>query len=238
MPTKRSQPTSAAKHATAPAKAPARKVAKLSAPVFSQDGARVGDVDLDPRVFGVTVAPKLLTKAVLVQRANARPVLADTKTRGERRGGGRKPWKQKGTGRARHGSIRSPQWRKGGVVFGPHKERNFTAKLNRKERRRAILGALSLVARREAGVVVLEELTLTEIKTARVAGLLRKLPVTRTTLLVLPDHNDKVELSARNIPHLKTQLATNLNVVDLLGHRHLVLSKAALELVRTTYAHE
>jgi large subunit ribosomal protein L4 len=183
----------------------------------------------------VHAAATLLNKAVNVQRASARTVLAHTKTRAERRGGGRKPWKQKGTGRARQGSTRSPQWRKGGVVFGPRNNRNFTIKMNRKERRLAILGALSLMAGREAGVIVLEELKFDTIKTARVAKLLKTLPVTRKALLVLPEHDDTVERSARNLPHVKTQLATNLNVVDLLGHRHLVLSKAALERVAATY---
>lgn len=232
MPTKR---TSTATKSSKPAAKKSVRSATLSVPLYSQEGKKVGDIALDPAVFGVSASPILLNKAVNVQRANARTVLAHTKTRAERRGGGRKPWKQKGTGRARQGSIRSPQWRKGGVVFGPRKDRNFSIKMNRKERRLAILGALSILASREAGVIVLEDLKLDTIKTARVAALIKALPVTRKALLVIPEHDDKVELSTRNMARVKTQLATNLNVVDLLGHRHLVLSKSALERVAATY---
>lgn len=232
MPTKRTT-----QKRTPTKRAPA-KASSLTAPLFSQEGKKVGDIKLDPKVFGVHVASKLLTKAVLVQRANSRAVLAHTKNRGERRGGGKKPWKQKGTGRARQGSTRSPQWRKGGVVFGPRSNRNFTSKLNRKERQLAILGALSLLAQREAGVLVLEELKLATIKTSTVAKLLKALPVTRKALLVLPERDATIELSARNLPHLKTQLANNLNVEDLMGYRHLVLPRAALERVTVTYTKE
>jgi large subunit ribosomal protein L4 len=226
MPTKRT---------TKSVKAKASK-ATISVPVYGLDGKKTGEVVLDPAVFGVQVSDTLLNKAVNVQRANSRSVIAHTKTRAERRGGGRKPWKQKGTGRARQGSIRSPQWRKGGVVFGPRSNRNYSIKLNRKERRQAILGALSIMASHEAGVIVLDELTLPDVKTARVAKLLAVLPVTRKALIVLPEHDKNIELSTRNLPRVKTQLASNLNVVDLLGHRHLVLAKAALERVAATYA--
>lgn len=211
-------------------------MATLVAPVYNLQGTKLRDEPLDARVFGVRVPASLLSRAVMVQRRNSRTVLAHTKTRGERRGGGRKPWKQKGTGRARQGSTRSPQWRKGGVVFGPRKERVFSAKLNRKERQRAILGALSLAATRKAGILVLESLQAKSIKTKPFAQLFTKLPVQRKTLVVIPARDAKVELSMRNLPKVKTQLATNLNVMDLLAHRHIVLPVASLKLVAATYA--
>lgn len=192
-------------------------------------------MELDPAVFGIDAKSRLLHKAVVAQRANARAVLAHTKTRGERRGGGRKPWKQKGTGRARHGSIRSPQWRKGGVVFGPRKNRNFELKINRKERRQAILGALSLLASRPDGVLILEDLKLTVIKTKQLASLFKKLPVKRSALLVLPEHDKNIEASAKNLAFVKTQLADNLNVMDLMRYRHLVLPKVVLQQVSKIY---
>ncbi|MFO0704484.1 MAG: 50S ribosomal protein L4 [Candidatus Andersenbacteria bacterium] len=207
---------------------------KLTAPVYSMDGKKIDSITLDSAIFGTPVSPTLLTRAAVAQRNNARQVLAHTKTRAERRGGGRKPWKQKGTGRARQGSIRSPQWRKGGVVFGPRNERNFTLKINRKERRKAIVGALSLAATNEA-VIVLDALTLSGIKTKPLATLLGKLPSKRGMLLVLPKHSDNVERSARNIARVKTQLATNLNVLDLMAHATVVIDKAALALVTKTY---
>ncbi|MFH0830854.1 MAG: 50S ribosomal protein L4 [Parcubacteria group bacterium] len=207
---------------------------KLTAPVFSMAGKKISTVELDSKVFGVSVTPELLRRAVVTQRANSRQVLAHTKTRAERRGGGRKPWKQKGTGRARHGSIRSPLWRKGGVTFGPRSNRNFSIKINRKERRKALLGALSLTASRNQ-VVVLEGLSLEKIKTKPLAQLFSKLPIKRSALLVLSEHNDKVERSARNLATIKTQIATNLNLEDVLGHEHLVFTKTALERVAKTY---
>jgi large subunit ribosomal protein L4 len=213
------------------AKTPA---AKLSAPVYSMEGKKIDSITLDAATFGNLVAPVLLTRAAVAQRNNARSVLAHTKTRAERRGGGRKPWKQKGTGRARQGSIRSPQWKKGGVVFGPRNNRNYSLKINRKERRKAIVGALSMAASNEA-VIVLDSLELSAIKTKPLAALISKLPVKRGVLLVLPKHDDKVERSARNIGRLKTQLATNLNVLDLMAHPNLVIEKSALELVTKTY---
>ncbi len=233
-PVKRAQPKKAAK---AIKRAPASKAVSktLTAPVFSMDGKKIDSITLDPKTFGVRVTTGLLTRAAVAQRNNARAVLAHTKTRAERRGGGRKPWKQKGTGRARQGSIRSPQWRKGGVVFGPRSNRNYELKLNRKERRKAILGALSLAASHD-GVAILDQLTLTGIKTKPLAALLGKMPNTRSVLLVLPEHNQKAELSARNISNCKTQIATNLNVLDLMSHRQLLIEKSALELVTKTYA--
>jgi large subunit ribosomal protein L4 len=211
---------------------------KITAPVFSLEGKKIDDVELDPAVFSVEIATPLLTRAITAQRNNARAVLAHTKTRGERRGGGRKPWKQKGTGRARHGSIRSPQWKKGGIVFGPRNNRNFELKMNRKERQKAILGALSLVAARPSGVVLLEKMELPEVKAKKLATLITKLPTKRSVLLVLSKHDEKVELSARNIANLKTQLANNLNVMDLMRYRHVVMPLDAMKLIGTTYLHK
>jgi large subunit ribosomal protein L4 len=215
-------------------KAKTKKI-ELTAPVYSSDGKKIDQISLDADVFGVTVKPIVMTRAVIAQEAQSRSVIAHTKTRAERRGGGRKPWKQKGTGRARQGSIRSPQWKKGGVVFGPRNVRTFEQKLNRKERRQAIRGALSQHASAKDGILILEDLKLENIKTKPVAALFSKLPVTRTSLLVIAEHDPKVELSVRNVEHVKAQLASNLNVRDLLQYRHLVMPRSALELLVKTY---
>ena len=207
---------------------------KLQAPVYSMSGKKVGALSLEPKVFGVTVAPSLLTRAVTAERSKARQVLAHTKTRAERRGGGRKPWKQKGTGRARHGSIRSPIWRKGGVTFGPRSNRNFELKINRKERRQAVRGALSLVAG-HSGVLVLEDLKLDKIKTKPLAELLTKLGLKRKTLLVIGEPDPKIIRSARNLAQVKMRLATNLNIGDLMAHTNLVATKTALERITKIY---
>lgn len=210
-------------------------VKKIQAPLYALDGKKTRDVTLPAEIFDVRVSGELITRAVVAQRAASRVTLAHTKTRAERQGGGRKPWKQKGTGRARQGSVRSPQWRKGGVVFGPRNNANYELKINKKERQQAIRGALSSALSREDGLMFLEDLKLKEIKTKVLVGTLAKLPTSRSVLLVLPEHDATIESSARNIQNLKIQIATNLNVVDLLKHRHVVVFEKALDLVTKTY---
>lgn len=198
-------------------------------------GAAVGELELDPSVFGVAVKPTVIHEAVVAQQANARHAVAHTKTRGEVRGGGKKPWRQKGTGRARHGSIRSPIWVGGGITFGPRPDRNFSHRINRKKRTLAIRMALSEKAA-DDGLVVLDDLKAAEFKTKFVAGALKALGLgSRKTLLVLAGRDEKTAKSAANIPTLTTRNAENLNVIDLVGHRTLLTTRAAVERIVSLY---
>lgn len=206
----------------------------LVAPRYSATGEKVGEVRLDPAVFGLQPNRRLMHQAVTVQQANARAPIAHSKTRAEVRGGGRKPWRQKGTGRARHGSIRSPLWRGGGVVFGPRRTRNFSRRLPAKMRRQAILMALSDKAQHQA-LTVLEPPKLEQPKTKTLVTLLKKLPIGQPTLLVMPEAQSSLIQSARNVPWVTTIGAASLNVVDLLRHRSLVALDGALEKIAVTY---
>jgi len=170
----------------------------------------------------------LVHEAVVAQRANARQVLAHTKTRGEVRGGGRKPWKQKGTGRARQGSIRSPQWIGGGVVFGPSNERNFSLKINRKAKRQALFMALSDKVASEK-LVVLDSVSTEPAKTKLMAEVLKKLPIDRTVLVVASASSPLLMRMVRNLPHVKLVTANSVNLLDVLSYRSIVFLKDAVE---------
>jgi large subunit ribosomal protein L4 len=169
-----------------------------------------------------------------MQRASLRQGTHKVKNRSEVRGGGRKPWRQKGTGRARQGSIRSPQWRGGGIVFGPT-PRSYTYKLNKKVRRLAIKSALSTKVL-ENNVIVLEDLVLNAPKTKDMVAVLKGLAIEKKALVVTADVNEAVELSARNIQGLTVVTANGVNVLDVLGHEKLVLTKAAVEKVEEVLA--
>ncbi|OGL74210.1 50S ribosomal protein L4 [Candidatus Uhrbacteria bacterium RIFCSPHIGHO2_12_FULL_57_11] len=208
---------------------------KLSTIVYTEEGKPTGEIDLNPAVFGVAVKPQVLQQAIIAQRANARRSVAHTKTRGEVRGGGRKPWRQKGTGRARHGSTRSPIWVGGGVTFGPRSERNFEVKLNRKTRVAAIRMALTEKVA-DGKLIVLESLAFPEYKTKRMAGIMGKLPtVGRKTLLVLPVSDGKVSKSAANIPAVTTRNAGNLNVIDLVNNSALLTTREGVKRIEGIY---
>jgi len=163
--------------------------------------------------------------------ANARLGTHKTKTRGEVSGGGRKPWRQKGTGRARHGSIRAPQWRGGGTVFGP-RPRSYRQKMPKKMRHLAYKSALSVKAK-EGQIIVLDKLEMPEPKTKAMAALLDALAVDSSALILLPERNENVEKSARNLPGVKTLRAQYLNVRDLLGYDYLVMPLGALEVIES-----
>ncbi|MBI5037270.1 MAG: 50S ribosomal protein L4 [Candidatus Kerfeldbacteria bacterium] len=203
------------------------------APVYNLEGKKTGDIDLEKKIFDIAVNPIVVQQAIRTQQANRRIAIAHTKGRGDVRGGGKKPWAQKGTGRARHGSIRSPLWSGGGVTFGPTKERNFTLKMNRKARRKALCMTLSDKAQ-EKKIIILESLELSEIKTKTIAALLKKLPVGKHTLLALPSVQTTVIKSARNIPQITTIQANSLNTEAVLGHETLVMPKASLEVISKT----
>jgi len=202
--------------------------------LFNQTGSQVGEIELAEAIFGIEPNEAVLFDAVIMQRASLRQGTHKVKNRSEVRGGGRKPWRQKGTGRARQGSIRSPQWRGGGVVFGPT-PRSYTYKLNKKVRRLAIKSALSTKVL-ESNVIVLEDLVLNAPKTKDMVAVLKGLAIEKKALVVTADVNEAVELSARNIQGLTVVTANGVNVLDVLGHEKLVLTKAAVEKVEEVLA--
>jgi large subunit ribosomal protein L4 len=202
--------------------------------MFNQTGAQVGEIELADAVFGIAPNEHVLFDAVMMQRASLRQGTHKVKTRSEVRGGGRKPWKQKGTGRARQGSIRSPQWRGGGIVFGPA-PRSYSYKLPKKVRRLAIKSALSTKVL-EQSMLVLEDLALNAPKTKDMVAVLQGLSVQKKVLIVTADLNENVALSARNIPGITVLAANEVNVIDVLHHDTLIMTKAAVEKVEEVLA--
>ena len=202
----------------------------METPVYSMSGEQVGTVELDEMIFGIEPNLAVVHQALRRQLNNARRGTHQTKTRGEVRGGGRKMWRQKGTGRARQGSRRAPHWKGGGVVFGPH-PRSYAQQMPRKMRRLAMRSALSL-KRGEEKIVLLDRLELPEIRTRAMIEVLEKLHLSEgSTLVVLPGKDDVVQTSARNIPGVKTLLAPNVNVVDLLDFDHVLMPVASVEVI-------
>jgi len=197
--------------------------------LYNQAGEVVGDIALNESVFGIEPNKAVLFDAIVMQQSSLRQGTAKVKTRAEVRGGGRKPWRQKGTGRARQGSIRSPQWVGGGTVFGPV-PRSYSYKLPKKVRRLAIKSALSTKIVEES-LVVLEALAFDAPKTKEFANILAKLPVGKKALVVTASLEENVALSARNIPGVTVIEANDINVLDVVGHNTLVLTKAAVEKV-------
>ncbi len=203
--------------------------------IYNYQGQSVGHMELPDRLFAVTPDPALVHEAVIAQRANARHAIASTKTKGLVNGGGKKPWKQKGTGRARQGSIRSPQWKGGGVVFGPLSERNFSLKMNRKAKRKALSMVLTDKLMREK-LIVLEAIAKEPVKTKTFAAMIQKLPVDRTTLLVLGGSDPVAVRMARNLPSVKVVTVNSLNMLDLLTYRSVVFMKDAISALEQIYA--
>jgi large subunit ribosomal protein L4 len=192
-------------------------------------GDTVDEIELRDDIFGLEPHEAVMHQAVLRQLANARLGTAETKTRTEVSGGGRKPWRQKGTGRARQGSIRAPQWRKGGIVFGPH-PRSYRQRMPRKMRRLALRSALSLKAAADS-IVLLNELSMAEPKTKDMLAVLDNLQIDSSALILLSDRSVSVEKSARNIPDVKTLHARCLNVIDILNYDTLVLPVQSLAVI-------
>ncbi|WP_085504875.1 50S ribosomal protein L4 [Thalassobacillus devorans] len=195
--------------------------------LLNQSGSQVGDVELNDAVFGIEPNTHVLHEAVVMQRASLRQGTHKVKNRSEVSGGGRKPWRQKGTGRARQGSIRSPQWVGGGTVFGPT-PRSYSYKLPKKVRRLALRSALSTKAN-EGNVVVLEALSFDAPKTKEAVNVLKALDVNTKALIVTADEDENVTRSTNNIPNAKTITVDQLNVLDLLAHDKLILTKEAAE---------
>jgi len=204
--------------------------------VYNLEGQETGEIKLDPVVFEVEIKPELVHLAVEVQKANARYTYAHTKGRSEVRGGGRKPWRQKGTGRARHGSTRSPIWIGGGVTFGPTKEREFGKKINKKMKRKAMFMTLTDKVKDNKFIVV-EKIEQPEIKTKELVKILNNLPTkeSKSTLIVLAAKDEIVTKSIKNLKKVKTILADSLNVIDVIKYDSLLIDKAGVEKIIKTY---
>ncbi|NUM25012.1 MAG: 50S ribosomal protein L4 [Candidatus Buchananbacteria bacterium] len=229
--------------------------------VYNQNGDKVKELELNPKVFGVAVKPEVIFQAVIAQQANSRQVLADVKSKAEVSGGGRKPWRQKGTGRARHGSIRSPLWRGGGITFGPTSERNFSVKINRKAKQKALLMSLSDKAAHNK-IVLVDDLKLEAAKTKKFFAVLQNLELRaksvkqakkdavkketvadnkskksklKKVLLILPKKDETVYRAASNVAGLEIIAANSLNIVDVMNSQYLLMPVAAVEQIEKTF---
>jgi len=202
--------------------------------VYNIEGKETGEIELSKRIFDLKINDNLVHQAVVAQGANSREAHAHTKNRGEVRGGGKKPWKQKGLGKARHGSIRSPIWKGGGIVFGPRPDRNFSMKINKKMKMRALFMVLSGKLR-DNEIVVVENFDLEKSSTKKMQNILNKLPLTGKVVISLDKKNEKIINSAKNIPYVSFVASNSLNVVDLLSNKTLLLNKEAINDIEKTY---
>ena len=202
--------------------------------VYNIEGKKVSDIELNENVFGIKPNEKIVHIALVNYMANQRQGTANTKTRAEVAGGGRKPWRQKGTGRARQGSIRAPHWVGGGVALGP-KPRSYNYTVNKKEKRLAIKSMLSSKVL-ENELVVVENLPLKEIKTKEMARILNNLKVEGKAVILLPEKDEIVQKSARNIEGVKTLQVGTINVYDLLKHKNLVVTEDTVKKLEEVYA--
>ena len=201
--------------------------------VYNIEGKKVSNIDLNEEIFGIEPNENIVHRVLVNYMANQRQGTSNTKTRAEVSGGGRKPWKQKGTGRARQGSIRAPQWFKGGIALGP-KPRDYRYTINKKERRLAIKSVLSSKVL-ENNLVVVDKLSFDEIKTKNMVSALENLKVEGKALIVLPEKNENVQKSARNIEGVKTSLVNTINVYDLLKYNKLVLTLDSVKSLEEVY---
>ena len=207
----------------------------LKIAVYNQEGTQVKDLELNESIFGIEPNNQAIFDMVLLQRASWRQGTHKVKNRTEVKGGGKKPWRQKGTGRARQGSIRAPQWRGGGIVFGPNTNRNYKIKLNRKVRQLALKSALSQKVI-DSELTVLDNLALNAPKTKDMVKILANLDANRKTLIVMDEVCENVALSARNIPGVKVITSTGLNVYDILDCTKLVMTEKAIAKVEEVLA--
>lgn len=203
--------------------------------VYNWEGQEVGVKELKPEIFEIKARPGLIHRVSVALLGNRRQVLAHTKTKGEVHGGGIKPWKQKGTGRARTGSIRSPLWKGGGVIFGPRKDRNFKVKINKQEKKLAFKMVLSDKVKNEQ-LLLLENFDLSEPKTKKFVALLKKLPVAGKILLVMPVAKENARLASRNIPKVDQADLGSVSMLDLLSHRTVVACPEAIAYWEKTYS--
>ncbi|MFC1651719.1 50S ribosomal protein L4 [Patescibacteria group bacterium] len=198
--------------------------------LYNQEGKVIGKVDLDPEVFSVKPNETLIYQALVSQQNNMRSVIAHTKTRSERRGGGKKPWNQKGTGRARTGSLRSPIFKKGGITFGPRNERNYKTRVNKKIKKKAICMLFSDRVKEEK-LKIVDKLELKEFKTKKAEEVLKNLSLDDKVLIVLAKSDFPLIKSFSNLQGTKTIPVNQLNILDLLDHHSLLVTKEALEKV-------
>ncbi len=212
----------------------------MNVKLYNQKGEKVGEVKLPSEIFDVPFNEDLVWQVIYCQMANKRKPIAHTKDRSEVRGGGRKPWSQKGLGRARVGSIRSPLWRGGGVTFGPRKERKFKKRIPKKMKRKALFCVLSEKLRRNL-IVFLDKLVLEKIKTKEMVKILDNLKEKieelkrGKTLILLPQKDEKIIKSARNIPKLEVKLAKDISVLDLLSFKNLIILKDSIKVIKETF---
>ncbi|MDP2684095.1 MAG: 50S ribosomal protein L4 [bacterium] len=202
--------------------------------LYNQDGKSTKEITLKKEIFGIKVKLELVQQAIRTQEANSRQVIAHTKGRADVRGGGKKPWRQKGTGRARHGSIRSPLWKGGGVTFGPRNDRNYSLKMNKKARRKALLMLLSDKLTHKK-IVVLDKMELAGIKTKDFMAVINKLPIKKSILVVLPKSDKNIIKSASNVPKIKTINANSLNVIDVVKSNNLLILQDSLKVIEETF---
>jgi len=199
--------------------------------LLNREGEMVGEIELPEKVFNVPLNKDLLWQVIVSYLANQRKNIAHTKTRAEVRGGGKKPWRQKGLGRARHGSIRSPIFIKGGITFGPRKEKIFKKKINKKMKKKALLIVLSEKFKNKL-LKIVDDLKIEDGKTKTMKNFLKKLGVEKSVLIVLPEKNEKVQRASRNLPKVKTVVLKDLNPLLLLQYRYLLLSKEAIDKIK------
>lgn len=203
---------------------------------YNTKGKKIGTATLLPKIFDVKMNTDLVHQAVVAQLANARKVIAHTKDRSEVRGGGIKPWRQKGTGRARHGSIRSPIWRGGGITFGPTKERVFKKKINKKMKRKALFMVLTSKVKDDE-LILLDKLQISEPKTKLMVKVLESIlkDKKKNSLIIIPKKDENIVRATRNIPYAKTILADSLNILDLLSFKYLIMPEEAIKVIEETY---
>ena len=201
--------------------------------LYNIEGKQIGDIELSEDIFGIEINTHVMYEAVKAQLANKRQGTQSAKTRSEVRGGGRKPWRQKGTGRARQGSIRSPQWKGGGVVFAP-KPRDYRIELPKKIKRLAMKSAFSAKAA-ENEIIVVDDIKMDNIKTKEMKKILKNLNAEKKALIVIPERDENLILSARNIQGVKTAYPNTLNVYDILNYTSFIISKEALKKVEEVY---
>lgn len=207
----------------------------MKIPVYNSAGKKISETEVPADLFAVAMKPEIVKQVLMAISANQRQPLAHTKGRSEVRGGGRKPWRQKGTGRARHGSIRSPLWIGGGVTFGPTKDRNWQQKVNKKVRRLALKMMLSEKARQEK-ILVLDELKLPEAKTKELVKVLNNFPLQRNSVLILsPAKDEDLRRAAHNLPKVEIELPGNINTDRLARHEFVLTTTAGLQSVIETF---
>jgi len=207
----------------------------MKAAIYNQNGKKLEEsISLPKEIFDVKMNADLVHQVAVSQMANKRRIIAKTKNRAEVSGSGRKPWRQKGTGRARHGSIRSPIWRHGGVTFGPQPDVAFKKEISKKMRRKALFMVLASKAKKER-LIVLDSLKIESPKTKLMVDILDKLPVKGSRLVILPKKDETIIKATRNISKTKSELAQNLNVLDLLSFNYLILPKDSIKAIKETF---